>query len=127
VTEFHSPPGPLDDGPLDDLEALVRTAQDYVHASDDLRPRVLEAARSQREQQLTLGYLQHAAVVLVVLGALASALYGGATGTADSAKLADTSPNIPDGNWGLVDSFTELRRRQAVLLGSASEFPQPHS
>jgi hypothetical protein len=121
VTEFHSAPGPLDD-----LEALIRSAQDYVHASDDLRPRVLEAARSQHEQRLTLSYLQHAAVVLVVLGALASALYGGASGTADSAKLADTSP-IPDGNWGLVDSFTELRRRQAVLLGSAPEFPQPHS
>ena len=113
----------------DELEALLRSAKDYVHPSDDLRPRVLEAARSQRRQRQLLGYLQHAAVVLVILGALASAMYG----TADFVKVASASRErmltsaAQDWNWGLVDSLTELRRRQAVLLGSASELPHPNS
>jgi len=112
--------------PNDDLEALLRSAKDYVHPSDDLRPRVLEAARSQRRQRQLLGYLQHAAVVLVVLGALGSALYG----SADFVKVASASRDrvltsaAKDWNWGLVDSITELRQRQAVLLGSA-EVPRP--
>lgn len=124
MTEVHS-----SSGPSDDLEALLRSAKDYVHPSDDLRPRVLEAARSQRDQRQMLGYLQHAAVVLVVLGALASTLYG----TAGPIKLDATSRDqvlaaaAQDANWGLVDSFTELRRRQAVLLGTAAEFPRPNS
>lgn len=115
--------------PLDELEALLRSAKDYVHPSDDLRPRVLEAARSQRQQRRLLSYLQHAAVALVVLGALASAIYG----TSDFAKVASASRErmltsaTQDGNWGLVDSLTKLRRRQAVLLGSAGELPHPNS
>ena len=32
--------------PLEDIEALLRSAQDYVRPSEDLRPRVLEAART---------------------------------------------------------------------------------
>ena len=124
MTEMH-----LSSGSIDDLEAIIRSAKDYVHPSDDLRPRVLEAARSQRDQRQMIGYLQHAAVALVFLGALASALYG----TGDAVNLAATSRDqvltsaAQDGNWGLVDSFTELRRRQAVLLGTAAEFPRPNS
>jgi len=108
---------------------MIRAAKDYVHPSDDLRPRVLEAARSQRDQRQMVGYLQQAAVVLVFLGALASALCG----TGDSVNLAITSRDqvltsaAQDANWGLVDSFTELRRRQAVLLGTAAEFSLPNS
>lgn len=115
--------------PIDDLEALVRSAKDYVHPSDDLRPRVLEAARSQRRQHQLLGYLQHAAIVLLVLGALSSAMYG----TADFVKAATASRDrmltsaAQDANWGLVESLTELRRRQAALLGSASDLPLPNS
>lgn len=113
----------------DDLEALLRSARDYVHPSDDLRPRVLEAVRTRRRQRQLVSYLQHAAVVLVVLGALASAMYG----TADFVKVASASRErmltsaAQDGNWGLVDSLTELRHRQAVLLGSAGELPHPNS
>lgn len=124
MTELH----PHSD-PLDDLEAILRSAKNYVHPSDDLRPRVLEAARSQRDQRQMLGYMQHAAVVLVLLGGLTSALYG----TAGSVDLGASSREqvltsaAKDWNWGLVDSFTELRRRQAVLLGSSAELPRPNS
>lgn len=116
-------------GPIDDLEALLRSARDYVHPSDDLRPRVLEAARSQRGERLALSYLQHAAIALVFLGVLGLALQGtGKTGepgmfaTAAADQLLSAAAG--DRDWGLVDSFTELRRRQAVLLGSSGEFPR---
>ncbi|MBW8883838.1 MAG: hypothetical protein JF612_03475, partial [Planctomycetia bacterium] len=51
--------------PLDEVEALIRSAGEYVHASDDLRPRVLENARLQcRERRLRRRFWQSAAVVL---------------------------------------------------------------
>lgn len=115
--------------PIDDIEALIRSAKDYVHASDDLRPRILEAARSQRGEQRALGYLRQAAIVLAIFGLLTMARQGTAD-HAEPALLAAVSAEsllsaaAADGNWGLVDSFTELRQRQAELLGTSAEFPR---
>lgn len=115
--------------PNDDLEALLRSAKDYVHPSDDLRPRVLEAARNRRQQRQWLGYLQHVAVVLMFVGALAWSMYGAAdfVEVASASRDRMLSSAEKDWNWGLVDSLTEFRRRQAVLLGSAAELPHPNS
>src|SRR5438876_3237758 len=60
--------------PLDEVEALIRSAGGYVRASDDLRPRVLENARLQcRERRLRRRFWQSAAVVLFC-GILTSSL-----------------------------------------------------
>lgn len=115
--------------PIDDIEALIRSAKDYVHASDDLRPRILEAARSQRGEQRALGYLRQAAIVLAILGLLTLARRG-TTDHAEPALLAAVSAEdllsaaAEDRNWGLVDSFTELRQRQAELFGTSAEHPR---
>lgn len=110
---------------LEELEALVRSAKDYVHPSDDLRPRVLEAARSQRR---VMSYLRHAAVALVMVGTLFTGLHG-TSALVLSPTTSDQllSSAARDANWGLVDSFTELRQRQAILFGSTVEFPPPNS
>jgi hypothetical protein len=110
---------------LDDLEALVRLAGDYVQPSDDLRPRVLEAARVVRHEQQVRRRISRVAAVLLVAAALAAPFYGQWQGDAaaqaalwplgmDQAPQAADAPG--DSGWEMVDSFTELRRYQARLL-----------
>ena len=118
--------------PLDCLESLVRGAKDYVRASDDLRPRVLEAVRSQRQDRRALRYLRLVAIVVVALGVLAGALrqrlevattsQPGSLAAVTSALLspAEVATQDSDVNWSMVESFTELRRRQAELLRPAA-------
>src|SRR5688572_12325229 len=60
-------------GEFGEVEALVGRAKDYVRPSDDLRPRVLEAARRERSDRRIQSYLRAAAVVVLVLGVLAAA------------------------------------------------------
>ena len=123
-------------GEFGELEALVRRAKDYVRPSDDLRPRVLEAARRERSDRRMQGYLRWAAVVVLVLGVLAAALRQRpeAAGIRHGVLAAITRCELfvpaegalgVDVNWNLVDSFTELRRRQAELLRPAPEFRRP--
>ena len=109
---------------MSELEALIRSAKDYVQPSQDLRPRILEAARSQHR---AMSCLRHAAVALLMISALATGLHG-----MNGFVLSTTTPeqllsSAAHDNWGLVDSFTELRRRQAILLGSTADFPPPKS
>lgn len=113
---------------LDEIEALVRSARDYVHASDDLRPRVLESARSARGERRARRWIGQLAAVTLVLGLVV------ATVRRQPDVVASHAPAIPaarpfaesrwlvgysDSNWEMVESFTELRRRQAELLRPA--------
>jgi hypothetical protein len=120
VTELH------DSQPLDDVEALVRLAGNYVRASDDLRPRVLETARSQHGQRRARRRIWQSAVCVLLLGLFVTsvfqqpALFGtGLETNSGSAQLisgVETVTREVDSSWGIVESFTELRRRQAELL-----------
>jgi hypothetical protein len=113
--------------PLDELESLIRSAGQYVRASDDLRPRVLENARWQcSERRLQLRFWQTAAVVLLC-GMLTSSLLDRSEPTASSTTHTAgwTSPMLApveaatrssDPSWQMVESFTQLRLRQAQLL-----------
>jgi len=118
--------------PLDELETLIRSAGQYVRASDDLRPRVLENARSQcSERRLQRHFWQTAAVVLLC-GMLTSSLANRPESATDnnSGSSAWTSPVLApveaaarsagaqagDPSWQMVESFTQLRIRQAQLL-----------
>ena len=118
--------------PLDEVEALIRSAGQYVRASDDLRPRVLENARSQcSERRLQRRFWQTAAVVLLC-GMLTSSLVDRSSpGTGSKSHAAPwTSPiftpveaaaqsagaQASDPSWQMVESFTQLRLRQAQLL-----------
>jgi hypothetical protein len=111
------------DQPRDDLEGLIRLAGDYVQASDDLRPRVLEAAKAaSRERRARRRIMQIAAVILVAIMPAATYFGGSLQPSAAQASLWPLQ-NEPaaggktgDACWEVVDSFTELRRYQARVL-----------
>ena len=120
MTELH------DEQPLDDVEAIVLLAGDYVRASEDLRPRVLETARSQHGQRRARRRIWQSAVCVLLIGLFVTsvfrqpALFGSAleanSGASQLLSGVETVTRETDSSWGIVESFTELRRRQAELL-----------
>jgi hypothetical protein len=113
--------------PLSDIEALVRSAGSYVQASRDLRPRVLETAREERDEQRLARRIWQAAVLVVLIATfLMSPRHRpevpdrGTSPTAahpgEYSLFPEASEGYGDFNWGMVESFTEMRRRQAELL-----------
>ena len=110
--------------PLNDIEALVRLAGDYVQPSEDLRPRVLEAARVvTRDRQTRRRMIRLAAVLLFAVVSLAAiGKPRSSEASRFSADLWSADGPAPAGGvragagWEMVDSFTELRREQARLL-----------
>ncbi len=114
---------------LGDVESLVRSAGNYVRPSEDLRPRVLETARVARKERQAQRWTLHMAACALLCGVLAAALQTpSAVATRETAAAAigyrllwNSQPTIgtSDASWNMVDSFTELRRRQAELLRPA--------
>lgn len=115
-------PESMTEQPLDDLETLIRLAGDYVHASEDLRPRVLEAGRAVSHARRYRRRLGPLAAVLFALAFSLSALGDGRSPGFLTAWLSSPSqpttlpPATADAGWETVDSFTKLRRHQAQLL-----------
>lgn len=112
-----------------DVEALIRAAGGYVRASDDLRPRILEAARLQRHERRAQRWLWRAAVVVLLLATVGGTLeQGNARSTRPIGIVmaagfdeffvptAVASVGATDGDWRMIDAFTELRRQQAQVL-----------
>lgn len=116
--------------PLDDLEAMIRGAGDYVRASEDLRPRVLETARAQCGEQRAKRCIRQVAVFVVLLAAFTASAghvlettgagQKVALNAADSDRMhsqAEThAARGGDIGWGMVEAFTELRRRQSAAF-----------
>jgi poly(3-hydroxybutyrate) depolymerase len=113
-----------------DVEALVRAAGGYVRASDDLRPRVLEAARLQSGERRARQRIRHVALVAAALAFMTAASPPGLDGRGSrpagfvlAAGLDDVfspaaggSARCGDGDWRMIEAFTELRRQQAQVL-----------
>src|SRR5262245_14578196 len=107
----------------DDLESLLISASEYVRPSDDLRPRVLEAGRLGRRQRRSQQRFWRAAFVVVLLGMLTTSVRDRAQAAAERAMgqagyLMSEPQTVgrPNPGWEMVESFTELRRRQAEML-----------
>ena len=112
---------------FEEVEALLRSAANYVQVSKDLRPRVLEAARLNSGERGIRHYIQQAALA-------AALLTWCVTASVDRFDLRDDLRNVSlaaaaapvagqaigggagDAGWDLVDAFTELRVRQAGVL-----------
>lgn len=116
--------------PRDEVAALVRAASQYVRASDDLRPRVLEAARLQCRERRAQRWSRHAAVMVLLLAFFTAAGRQGLE-TERSRPLgivvaagfdeffsptAVAATRSGDGDWRMLEAFTELRRQQAQVL-----------
>jgi len=118
---------PLNCQPLDEIEALIRTARDYVRPSNDLRPRVLETARLERREQRIQRQFWHIAALIFFCGMLTHSIRempevvaapSNETAVDASSIFSSAAAVSPsrDPSWEMVESFTQLRRRQAELL-----------
>jgi hypothetical protein len=117
-------------GELDDVEAIVRSAGRYVRASDDLRPRVLESARLHCGERRARRRIGEYALVVVLLAALTittrqsldlehvqpSRLLVAAGFDELFSPAAVVATRSGDGDWRMIEAFTELRRQQARVL-----------
>jgi hypothetical protein len=120
----------LEYDPDEGVEALVRAAGHYVRASDDLRPRVLEAARIRCGEQWAQRCMRRLLMFLVLLACFTAAdrhgldsQRSGRTGILAAAgidelnsPIAAATPRNGDGDWRMIDAFTELRRQQAEVV-----------
>ncbi len=109
--------------PVHEIETLIRAAGNYVQPSEDLRPRVMEAVRTQRVERNAQRRIAQAAVLFIVLNFFATStlqqveLADGSLPVIDRpSEPADTPAYRDSENWDTVESFRELRRRQATLL-----------
>jgi ferric-dicitrate binding protein FerR (iron transport regulator) len=106
-----------------EVESLIRSAGNYVRPSEELRPRVLEAARSDSGERKARRHLWLLAIAVGLLGTLvavvssrspASFSHGMLSATATSTDVRPAEGGAA--GWSIVDAYTELRRRQAALL-----------
>jgi hypothetical protein len=102
-----------------DLEALLRSAGNYVRPSDELRPRVLEKARTQQHEIRWIHWLWQGALALVVAGILLSQF--AATSSAELDALNEVPPEASSAekdhaHWHSVEALKAIRRRQATFF-----------
>jgi len=116
------------------IEALIRSAKNYVRASDDLRPRVLETARIRRREFQFKWRLWLAAAMVLSCGWLMASVirqqgiesastfptvtsaFPTVTSAGQLVVGADVAAPSTDASWQIVESFTQLRVKQARLL-----------
>ena len=110
---------------FDEFESLILAASNYVRPSDDLRPLVLEVARTeQRERRIQRNLARMAAVVFLMVMVIsafrqpANAAAGQLFAPAMEAVSLEAEANArrTDPSWETVESFTDIRRWQASLL-----------
>lgn len=114
--------------PLSEIEAMVRSAANYVQVSKDRRPRVLEAARLNSGERRSRRYIRRAALVAALLTWCVTSSVNRLDMRDDLRELTlATTASYPISNsrisggasgaaWTLVDAYTELRGRQADVL-----------
>lgn len=113
-----------------EVEALLLAAGGYVRATDDLRPRVLEAARLQRRELRARRLIRRAAAAVVLLAVFtASVAHQARSGdgrskfdllAADSQEMhqraAMRAASAGGIGWGLVEAFSDLKEDQCEAI-----------
>lgn len=108
---------------------MIRAAGGYVGVTDDLRPRVLEAARLQRRERWAQRCVYRVAMFTLLVAFFTAADQGGLgfprsnSGTLVARHFEElvepassAAPRSGDGDWRMIEAFTELRRQQAQAL-----------
>src|SRR5690242_16353628 len=101
-----------------ETEALIRAAGGYVRASDDLRPRVLEAARLQTGERRARQRIRRVALVAATIAFMTAASPSGLDGQshrpagfvlAAGFDEVFSSPAVAsprgDGDWRMIEAF----------------------
>jgi hypothetical protein len=122
MTEHFDQSAEWDNPRSDETEALVRAAGGYVRPSETLRPRLLDAARAESRERWAQQKMWQVALVVALWGALSTA--SGNRWQAASpfsaallqAEVQERPVEVGAAGWSVVDSFTDLRRRQAAVL-----------
>ena len=119
---------------FDALEGVVRAAGTYVRPTEDLRPRTLEAARSEGKQRVRnrrFGSLALSLVLLAVTGLPGLLLTPRESPPDDPARLV-REYNLHqqaslrslraglDPTWAIYEAFLQLRNSQAELFDEAN-------
>jgi hypothetical protein len=116
--------------PTNELEALVQAAGQYVQVSRDLRPRVLEIARTECGERRAQRFIRRGAIFVVLLAVFVtpggrgfgteSPHYPAILAAVDSEQIFLQAENKVahggDVSWAIVEAFTDLRRQQANVL-----------
>ena len=111
-------------GSFDQIEEMVRAAGDYVQVSENLRPCVLESARTIRSEWRARRWIGRVAaaffVFAFVFGLIGQQMRtsGGQVGSEEVFALAEAkvSRGAGDIGWCVVEAFKELRSRQTKPL-----------
>ena len=113
---------------ISEVEAMIRSAGDYVQVSRDLRPRVLDNARLASGERRIRRYIRHAGLVAALLTWSVTATVDRmnsasdlreltlATTTASPTANAHVAGGASEAAWVLVDAFSEVRDKQAEML-----------
>jgi len=116
------------DEKFNEIEAIVRSAGNYVRVSNDLRPRVLERARLTNGERRTRRCIRDVGLVAafviwsvtVSIGRLETEDNLSRLSLITATPCATAPSEVRAGNdeaaWTLVDGFKELRTRQAAAL-----------
>jgi hypothetical protein len=116
--------------PREAVEAMLLAAAGYVRASDDLRPRLLEAARAQCTYATIRGVVGMLAISASLVVFMGSGGRRAEAPSSDEPTLAQTDSQtiysqaqakaLRSGglSWGIVDAFRELRQKQSEAIGS---------
>jgi hypothetical protein len=125
----NRPDASFDPARLAEVEALVRLAGAYVDASDDLRPRVLDAVRlrranGRRQKHLAVSALVVLGMACVLLGARFAfgdtmAKASSLRRSTDAIALRQSMGGVDGVWWYLVEAMFDVRRQNAEAFSAA--------
>jgi hypothetical protein len=106
-----------------EVEAMILAAGQYVRPSDDLRPRVLELARSEAREQSGQRRVRRLALVGVIMSLAMSSGNSASRGRqpiedvdALYRQAASKASCTGELGWGLAQAYADLRQRQSEKL-----------
>lgn len=110
------------------IESMIRAAKDYVHPSDELRPRIVEAAKDRcgdcRAEQ-RFGHFAIAVLVLILASSPAiqlASMMSSSIAKTSAQEIQNRAEELSSqreigSHWALAEAYSQWRDRQASRLG----------